>query len=294
MLITLTIILILSLLLIVSLIILLLPVSILPLRSLYILSDFVFYPLLYHVIHYRRKVVRCNLERCFPLKSTAQIDCLEKEVYHHLADVIIETFHAIRMSPAQIQEHINYENHELLDDYIAQYGTVIVVLGHYTNWEWGTSFALHFKGTPTRFVALYRQLRNPFFNKLFLRIRSHFGGDYIEKNELLRYMIEHREQPKLICLIADQHASPRSARVPVTFMGIKTTFLAGAEMLSKKYGYPIIYADFYCVSRGHYSVRFIPIHSKHPTAEYASLLEQSIVRQPEQWLWTHNRFKYDE
>ena len=71
--------------------------SISPFWLLYLRSDFYFF-MVYHVVHYRRKVVRQNLLRSFPEKGLKEIKAIEKRFYHNLCDQVVETCKLMRMS----------------------------------------------------------------------------------------------------------------------------------------------------------------------------------------------------
>ena len=70
--------------------------SICPFWLLYLKSDF-YFRMVYHVAHYRRKVVRNNLSRSFPEKSHSEIKAIEKQFYHNLCDQVVEMFKLPRM-----------------------------------------------------------------------------------------------------------------------------------------------------------------------------------------------------
>ena len=79
-------------------------VSISPWWLLYARSDFYFF-LVYHIAHYRRKVVRENLLRSFPEKDLKEIKAIEKRFYHNLCDLAVETFKVKRMTTNDIKSH---------------------------------------------------------------------------------------------------------------------------------------------------------------------------------------------
>ena len=71
--------------------------SLLPFWLLYLISDGLYY-LLYHVVRYRRRVVRKNLVNSFPEKSEAEIVRIEKEFYAFFCDCAVETIKQFSMS----------------------------------------------------------------------------------------------------------------------------------------------------------------------------------------------------
>ena len=71
--------------------------AVLPFPVLYALSDFIYF-WLYHVIGYRRKVVRTNLKNSFPEKSAAELKAIERKFFHYLCDYMLEDVKMLRMS----------------------------------------------------------------------------------------------------------------------------------------------------------------------------------------------------
>ena len=72
-------------------------IAILPFPFLYFLSDCL-YLLLYHILHYRKKIVRINIKKAFPLLSPSELKTIEQEFYHHFCDVLFEAIKALTIS----------------------------------------------------------------------------------------------------------------------------------------------------------------------------------------------------
>lgn len=95
------------------------PVSLLPFRALYGVSDFL-YVVLYRLVGYRTKVVQLNLKNSFPEKSDDELKLIEKLFYHHLCDVIVETFKSFTISEKEILRRMVLTNPELPNEYFAK------------------------------------------------------------------------------------------------------------------------------------------------------------------------------
>jgi KDO2-lipid IV(A) lauroyltransferase len=100
-------------------------------------------------------------------------------------------------------------------------------------------------------------------------------------------------------MLSDQKPSKRSTYAWTQFLNQETAFLNGSEVLAKKFGFSAVYAHILSPKRGYYTVRFelitdnpAAMPDEEMTLKYAALLEQNIHAQPEQWLWTHNRWKW--
>ena len=110
--------------------------SLLPLRVLYFLGEWIVYPLCYYVVRYRRHVVRKNLINAFPEKNKDEIKHLERRFYHHLMDVIAEIIYGYRISEEEMFARMVCLNPEVVDELLAEKGSLMILLGHYGNWEW--------------------------------------------------------------------------------------------------------------------------------------------------------------
>ena len=149
--------------------------ALLPMWALYILSD-ILYVLVYKVVRYRVKVVRQNMKASFPDKSDTELRRLEREFYHHFADYVVETIKLAHISLEELQRRAFLKNPELVDTLMEKGHTCFILLmGHYGNWEYISSISLWINTPNTRLGQIYRPLKNEWFDRLFLKIRSRFG-----------------------------------------------------------------------------------------------------------------------
>ena len=274
--------------------------SLLPLSVLYLMADAIIYPLMYYVARYRLKVVRKNMRNSFPEKSQSELKQIEKQFYHHFSDVLVEVVYGYRISDEEMRKRVVFENVELVERLGEKTKGVIAYLGHMGNWEWLVDLNKRFVGNMVEY-NVYRKLKNPNSDKMMLELRSKRGGECVEKNQLLRKLVtlRHADHPYVIGMLADQKPSKRSSYAWTTFLHQETAFLDGSEVLARKFGYSAVYAHIYSPKRGYYRISFKMITDNpsvmeygEMTQSYAKYLEQNIYTQPEQWLWTHNRWKW--
>lgn len=275
--------------------------SLLPLSVLYMISDIILYPLVYYVARYRLKVVRKNLRNSFPDKSHDELKNIEKKFYHHFADLIVEVVYGYRVGDEEMRERVVFENVDLVEHLASKTHGVIAYLGHMGNWEWLVDLNKRFVNPAMVEYNVYRQLKNPASDKMMLELRSKRGGECIEKKQLLRKLVALRrsEHPFVVGMLSDQKPSKRSSYAWTQFLNQETAFLDGSEVLAHKFGFSAVYAHIWSPKRGYYRIRFEQItddpelmQPEEMTKRYAELLEQNICAQPEQWLWTHNRWKW--
>ena len=275
--------------------------SLLPLSVLYMISDIILYPLVYYVARYRLKVVRKNLRNSFPDKSHDELKNIEKKFYHHFADLIVEVVYGYRVGDEEMRERVVFENVDLVEHLASKTHGVIAYLGHMGNWEWLVDLNKRFVNPAMVEYNVYRQLKNHTSDNMMLELRSKRGGECIEKKQLLRKLVALRrsEHPFVVGMLSDQKPSKRSSYVWTQFLNQETAFLDGSEVLAHKFGFSAVYAHIWSPKRGYYRIRFEQItddpelmQPEEMTKRYAELLEQNICAQPEQWLWTHNRWKW--
>lgn len=277
--------------------------SLLPLSMLYAIADYLIYPLVRYVARYRLKLVHKNMRLSFPEKSESELNDLVNAFYHHFADILVEIIHGYRASDEEMRQRVVFENMDVLEDLARKKHGVIAYLGHVGNWEWIADVGKQFADKSIVEYNVYRKQKNANADKAMLLLRSKRGGECVEKNQLLRKLVQlrHADHPFVIGLIADQKPSPRNAHTWTTFLNQDTAFLDGGEVLSRKFNLGVVYANIISPQRGYYRIHFEVI-TDNPnslpeneiTLSYARLIEANIRQQPARWLWTHNRWKWSK
>jgi KDO2-lipid IV(A) lauroyltransferase len=271
-----------------------------PLRVLYIFSDMLYF-LVYRIIRYRLTIVRQNLRNAFPDHTDRERRRIERRFYHHFTDYAVETVKLAHMSQEEVLRRARIRNPEIVKPLLAQGHTCIMLLmGHYGNWEWFTG-ATPFFGGEVQVHQIYRPLKSPAFDRLFLFLRERFHAYSIKKNEVFRALIRLRQAgtPCLAVFIADQTPSRANLHYWTTFLHQESAMLTGPERIAVKLNLPVIYVHIQKAQRGYYTVDF-ELMTDRPgdmpehwiTEEYTRRMERNILRDPACWLWTHKRWKY--
>lgn len=273
--------------------------SLLPFRLLYCLSD-VMYVILYLLVGYRRKLVRKNLSLSFPEMSEEERKRVERRFYRWFCDYFVESIKLLSISEKEIRKRFTIVNAEQVVECFREGQDAAGMLGHYCNWEWLSCFPLFLrKGDAVGLI--YHPLRNKYFNRLFLALRSHVeGGIPIPKNDILRYAINFRNKgiSTIFGYIYDQGPKYRNIHLWLRFMNQDTGVFTGAERVMRKLDNAVFYLDMTRPKRGYYKCTFKLI-TRHPkelpeqelTRRFFAMLEATIRRAPEYYLWTHNRWK---
>lgn len=270
-------------------------IGILPFWLLYTLSDILRFFLL-TIFGYRKAVVEDNLRKCFPDKDDTEIKRLIRLSYKNLADVTVESFKGFTMSDKQIIERHKIINTEMLDQFSEVGRGVILLPNHYGNWEWGAmSPSLQYKHDV---VVLYKPLSNKFIDRFGRKNRSRTGaflGSIYKTAELFE---ERKNKITAYIMASDQSPSNVKKSIWVKFLGRETAFLHGPEVYARKYNLPVVFVDIQRVKRGFYTLDLTLISDQSRdtkvgeiTTQYAHSLEGVIQKKPENWLWSHKRWK---
>lgn len=268
-----------------------------PLWVLYRFSD-AFFPILYYVVRYRRKVVRENLSNSFPEYSLYEIKKIERKFYHFFCDYAIEAIKLLTISPEEMRKRMKFYGTELMDKILQEHPFCFLMLGHYGNWEWVSTFAMWSK---CNCAQLYTPLHSHTVDALFLHLRSRFGAECIAKRDALRRIVTLRSQgiPTHIGFIADQSPYGNSIHDWMTFLNQDTPIFTGAERIGKSVKAAAIFAHITRPKRGYYECHLESLTddiSRFPNYEFSELfmhrLEQEIRETPHLWLWSHRRWKH--
>lgn len=267
-----------------------------PFWMLYLLSDFL-YVLVYYVFGYRKKIVRQNLANSFPGKSSEELKKIEKQFYHHLTDLILESIKGAGISANDLKRRcVNVDKH-IYDELLAKNKNVIVVMSHSGNWEWVCEVANMTVTQQT--ICIYKTLSNKYFDKWIYKTRSKYGTLPFPMEKTLRVMIERNNEPTAIALVGDQNPSSAKNCHWTTFLNQDTAFLPGTERVALKLNWAIVYLKMRKVKRGFYEcfteVLFEDSANTQPgeiTEKIARVTEADILEAPGYWLWSHRRWKH--
>lgn len=268
----------------------------LPFWCLHRISDF-FYILLYYLIGYRKKVIIHNLAIAFPGNSLKENKNIAKKFVRHFADFLIESLKTLSISEKEVQKRFVYTNKDLVLEQIKAGKSLIMVAGHYGNWEW---FFYLKKAIKVLSWAAYTPLSNSVFDRLMVANRERYGFKVVPSRKASSALAQfNKEGTQFVnCLIADQ--SPRADyKYRADFFGKNVPFFMGPEAYAKKYDLPVFYTRITKIARSKYTVELISITLKPKeteegwiTAEYIRLMEDDIRKTPEYYLWSHRRFKH--
>ncbi|MCB0737767.1 MAG: lysophospholipid acyltransferase family protein [Bacteroidetes bacterium] len=270
-------------------------VSSLPLWLLFGLSDML-YVLIYKLLSYRLEVVRQNLQNSFPNKTANELRLIEKHFYRYFCDMVLESLKPLTISEKKLREMVLFQNIEMVAQYFEKKQSIIIVMGHFGNWELGGArFSLE---KFHELFMIYQPLKNPYFNALTQRLRTRFGNGLFTKKDTMRGMMANRNKTTATIFIADQTPTKENA-IWMNFLNQETAVYQGAGKIAQKFNYPVLYAAIKREKRGQYKVNFKEICQnsaelapKQIMARFMAELAKDINELPSTWLWTHKRWKH--
>ena len=248
-------------------------------------------------IRYRYKIIYNNIKIVFPFKSDVQVRKIREGFYDHFFNLFGEIIKLISINKLFIKERVSIKNPDLLDSLLTNYGSVVLMSGHFNNWEWmGAKISISY---PDKFIAIYKKLNSSTFNNLFIKIRERFGGKTISMEESIRYIINNKKESKIIGIIGDQNPMINKSTEWITFFDKPIPVFMGGEQIAKKLNYPVIFCNMQKNDNKSYSITFeiIALDSSKTskgeiTKSYFDLLERQIKEEPTKWLWSHRRWRH--
>ncbi len=275
-------------------------VSKLPYRALYVISD-IANIVLYHIVRYRRDIVRRNITSAFPEKSLEECISIERGFYKWFCDYFVETVKLMSVSRQELLSRIEFRGIDKIEECFDRGQTCAGILGHYGNWELLSATGLVIKKHPEAVIGLiYHPLRSQLFDRLFINMRQSMGGVCVPKKDILRYLVSFRSQNlmNLFGYIADQAPRYRNIHLWLPFLNHDTPVFTGAERIMRKMNNAVFYIDVERPERGKYIYTFKLMTDKpgempefEITKKFFVMLEQTIRREPRFYLWSHNRWK---
>ncbi len=273
-----------------------LPISYLPFRVLYWFSD-ILYLICYYIIGYRKKVVQNNLKNSFPDLNDSELKSIEKKFYHHFTDFLVESAKSFTISESEIKKRCSIINPELPNSYFDKGKSVMILCGHYNNWEYyavGLQQQMKHKT-----LAAYHPLKNKFIDRIIQKSRQRFGMKMVSMRGIPRYFANKGKEATMTIMVNDQSPSDPKKAYWNTFLNQDTGWMKGAERLAAKYDQAVLFGCIRKVKRGFYEVTFYPITDDANTVsdgfildKHTEYLEKVIAEHPEFWLWSHRRWKH--
>ena len=241
-----------------------------------------------------KTLIESNILKALPNLNKNEVKKISKMMWHNYGRILAEYMFIKEFRKSKVKNNIEIIGQEKLDTIKENNESVIFISGHFNNFE---LMAMHLEKSGINLAAIYRPLNNKFLNFIMERIRK----KYICKNQVkkgvsgTKQLLSFFKTKTSIALMIDQRVS----------QGIKSNFFQHEAFTTT---IPAQFVKkFKCKIVPIYIERTHGINFKltiHEPLEYSNtetiesitlnlniLLEKMILKNPEQWIWSHNRWK---
>src|SRR5690348_10873385 len=251
--------------------------------------------LAHRVLRYRLAVVRDNVRGSFPDLDARARRRIVRGYYRRLGELAAEIVKSATLAPRELEARVRLRNLEHVRSELAAGRSVLIAAAHQCNWEWvllALSLSLGFP-----LAAAYKPLHGARGERWMRLLRTRFGGTLVPAKELLGHLMKNRS-PQAIAMVADQEPVTSDFKWWTRFLGRPTAFYMGPEKIAQATRLAVVFAAMRRIARGRYEVSFeplaparAPLEPGRITERYARLVEAQTLASPEDWTWSHRRWK---
>ncbi len=247
--------------------------------------------LLYPLLSRFRKIAFVNIAHCFPHKSLNEVESLVKQNFEAIGISLFETANAYFAKNDKVQKLISLNNEHYLTDALDKKQGVILLTAHFMPLMLG-SRALLLKH---KIANIYRPQNNPLFDEVMRKGFVDNGATMIKTKDT-RSMMKAIKNGLPIWYAPDQDLGEKNS-VFAPFFNIQTATIAATARLAKVPNTVVIPYFFIRTASG-YTMTFESPLSNYPVDDAIEnatrtnqILQEQILKAPEQYLWIHRRFK---
>ena len=240
------------------------------------------------------KLINSNIKKALPDINFKNLKKIKRLMWNNYGRTFAEYMFIKEFRNGKISKNIEIDGQEILEKIKKENSQVIFISGHFSNFE---LMAMHLEKSGINLCAIYRPLNNIFLNGIMERIRK----KYICKKQIkkgivsLRQLIALKKNNFSTAIMIDQRVSEGILSNFFNHEALTTTIPA---QLVKKFNIPIV--PVYIERIGNINFKICiskPIYFDEDTTtdkitdELNRILEKMILNKPENWIWSHNRWK---
>ena len=242
----------------------------------------------------QKKIIHSNIKKAIPNINDEEMNKMTKLMWNNYGRVFAEYMFIKDFRNGKLISNIEVDGQEILEEIKNLNKQVIFISGHFSNFE---LMAMYLEKAGINLTAIYRPLNNIFLNFIMERIRK----KYICKNQIkkgiggIKNLINFKKKNFSTALMIDQRVSEGILSNFYNEKALTTTIPA---QLVKKFNIPVV--PVYIERKSgikfkiiiHEAINFSEEKSiSSITDELNKILEKMIIKNPEQWIWSHNRWK---
>lgn len=267
-------------------------------ESIKVLLGKIFGLVMMYVSSERKAITYENIKNSNLEYSDIEIKSIVKQSYQNLGITLVELLTIDTYDYKSSKPKVNYSNIEIIKKAKEKGKGVILLSGHFGNWELLAYSASILLNEALHIVIKYQM--NPYTDKYLRNLRQRSGNELIDMNKAGLTMVKAIKNNTIIAMLADQRAR-KNEGLELLFLGkVARTYKAPA-LLALKFGTPIIVGFAVRDTDHNYNVELVELdHSdlednaegiEELTKRYLRLLENAIKKDPGLWAWQHNRWK---
>ncbi len=252
---------------------------------------------IYYCVPIRRSIVVEHLEQAFPEKSAAEIRAIARGTYQNLGMNVVEHLRLPTLSNDELRDIVDLADEEILIQALERKRGVIIVGGHFGNWEYSSS-AVSAKGY--RFGVVVAKISNKYIDARINEHREASGGVMIPKRASAKAVIRLLRQNGAVGMLIDQNQ--KRGGTFVDFFGRPCSTVRGPALIAQKTGAAILFFAALRQPDGTIRVVFEPVEIDYQAGaseknittvmqHCTSRLEHYVRLYPDQWFWLHRRWK---
>ena len=240
------------------------------------------------------KIINSNIKKAFPDINFKNLKKIKRLMWNNYGRTFAEYMFIKEFRNGKISKNIEIDGQEILEKIKKENSQVIFISGHFSNFE---LMAMHLEKSGINLCAIYRPLNNIFLNGIMERIRK----KYICKKQIkkgvvsLRQLIALKKNNFSTAIMIDQRVSEGILSNFFNHEALTTTIPA---QLVKKFNIPIVPVYIERIENINFKICISkPIYFDEDTTtdkitdELNRILEKMILNKPENWIWSHNRWK---
>ena len=241
-----------------------------------------------------KKVIRNNIKRALPEIDENNLKNIENSMWNNYGRIFAEYIFLKDFRYGKLASEVQIEGKEILNDIKENNKQVIFISGHLSNFE---LMAMFIEKSGINLSAIYRPLNNIFLNGIMESIRK----KYICKNQIkkglagLKKLIKLKKKNYSTALMIDQRVSEGILSPLFNEEALTTTIPA---QLVKKFNIPIVPVYIERINGLKFKITInqplsFPqnLTQQQITDNLNQILEKFILSKPENWIWSHNRWK---
>jgi KDO2-lipid IV(A) lauroyltransferase len=249
-----------------------------------------------YVIKYRKKVITQNLSNAFPNLPLTKIKQIKSEFYRNLSDQFVEMLMMGANSYDFIEKKYQIDVTELNQLY-EEGKSVLMVLGHQFNWEWGLWILC--KKTKFHVQGVYMPIKNATLDAWLLKIRGKYGAEMVPAQQVRTLLKPSTDKPTLTLIIGDQSPANLDNCSWLNFLHQETAFINAYEKIARKRKMAVVFIEVIKKAKGQYFTPYYVftkdaslLEPEEIVKNFVKFLEKSIQNNPSNWLWSHRRWKH--